>query len=258
MCAPSNAAIDEVASRLKEGYRGTQKRRDPIKVVRIGSDKAIDISVRDIALDYLVEQKMNGENMQDSSNDAGKQITLLRQEIESVKRTKQEKLEELGTIQNNTARTLALEEEIKKLNSRRMALTQQFDRLKDKQKSDNRTLDAARRRMRFQILQEADVICATLAGSGHESIEQLEFDMVIIDEAAQAVELTSLIPLKFHTSKCIMVGGGNSILAKARSIMYLLAYFFRSSTTPAHRTLTRGYDSPCISRFPPDRSYLGL
>lgn len=195
-----------MASRLKEGYRGTQKRGEPIKVVRIGSDRAIDISVRDVALDYLVEQKMNGENMPDSS-DAGKQIALLRQEIESVKRAKQQKLEELATVQNNTARTLAIEEEIKKLNSRRMALSQQFDRLKDKQKSDNRTLDAVRRRFRFEVLQEADVICATLAGSGHESIEQLEFEMVIIDEAAQAVELTSLIPLKFRTSKCIMVGG---------------------------------------------------
>lgn len=208
LCAPSNAAIDEVASRLKEGYRGAEKRGNPIKVVRIGSDKAIDISVRDIALDYLVEQKMNGENVPGSSDDAGKQqIALLRQEIESVKRAKQQKLEELGAVQNNTARILTIEEEIKKLNSRRMALTQQFDRLKDKQKSDYRTMDAVRRRFRLEVMQEADVICATLAGSGHESIDQLEFEMVIIDEAAQAVELTSLIPLKFHTPKCIMVGG---------------------------------------------------
>jgi senataxin len=208
LCAPSNAAIDEVASRLKEGYRGTQKRGNPIKVVRVGNDKSIDISVRDIALDYLVEQKMNGENLKDSSKDAGNDIALLRQEIESVKRGKQQKIEELASIQNNSARTLALEEEIKRLNSRRMTLAQQFDRLKDKQKSDHRTLDAVRRRFRMEVLQEADVVCATLAGAGHESIEQLEFEMIIIDEAAQAIELTSLIPLKFHTPKCIMVGGG--------------------------------------------------
>ena len=220
LCAPSNAAIDEVASRLKEGYRGTQKRGDPIKVVRTGSDKAIDISVRDIALDYLVDQKMNGENVPNSTNDAGKQqIALLRQDIESVKRAKQQKLEELATVQNNTARTLAIEEEIKKLNSRRMALTQQFDRLKDKHKSDNRTMDAARRRFRIEVLQEADVICATLAGSGHELIEQLEFEMIIIDEAAQAVELTSLIPLKFRTPRCIMVGGESVVPSAARCEM---------------------------------------
>ncbi|KAI6114047.1 SEN1 N terminal-domain-containing protein [Pisolithus sp. B1] len=192
LCAPSNAAIDEVASRLKEGYRGTHKRGTPIKVVRIGHDRSLDVSVMDISLDYLVEQKINSDNQ------------ALRQEIDAVKRAKQEKLEELATTQNNTARTAALEEEIKKLNSRRMILTQQFDRLKDKQKSDNRTLDAVRRRYRMEILQEADVICATLAGSGHESIEQLEFEMIIIDEAAQAIELSSLIPLKFRSSRCIM------------------------------------------------------
>jgi senataxin len=31
--------------------------------------------------------------------------------------------------------------------------------------------------------------------------------MVIIDEAAQAIELSSLIPLKYRTKRCIMVGG---------------------------------------------------
>ncbi|KAI6122505.1 SEN1 N terminal-domain-containing protein [Pisolithus croceorrhizus] len=204
LCAPSNAAIDEVASRLKEGYRGTHKRGTPIKVVRIGHDRSLDVSVMDISLDYLVEQKINSDNVKDSSKNTGSDIATLRQEIDAVKRAKQEKLEELATTQNNTARTAALEEEIKKLNSRRMILTQQFDRLKDKQKSDNRTLDAVRRRYRMEILQEADVICATLAGSGHESIEQLEFEMIIIDEAAQAIELSSLIPLKFRSSRCIM------------------------------------------------------
>ncbi|KAI5986161.1 SEN1 N terminal-domain-containing protein [Pisolithus albus] len=194
LCAPSNAAIDEVASRLKEGYRGTHKR------VRIGHDRSLDVSVMDISLDYLVEQKINGDNVKDSSKNTGSDIATLRQEIDS------KKLEELAKIQNNTTRAAALEEEIKKLNSRRMVLTQQFDRLKDKQKSDNRTLDAVRRRYRMEILQEADVICATLAGAGHESIEQLEFEMIIIDEAAQAIELSSLIPLKFRSSRCIMVG----------------------------------------------------
>lgn len=207
LCAPSNAAIDEVASRLKEGYRGTHKRGTPIKVVRTGHDRSLDVSVKDISLDFLVEQKINGETMKDSSKPAVNDMAALRQEIDSVKRVRQEKLEELGTAQNNTARATALNEEIKKLNTRRMVLTQQFDRLKDKQKSDNRTLDATRRRYRMEILQEADVICATLAGSGHESIEQLEFDMIIIDEAAQAIELSSLIPLKFRSQRCIMVGG---------------------------------------------------
>lgn len=207
LCAPSNAAIDEIASRLKDGYRGPQRKASSLKVVRVGADKAIDISVKDISLDYLMEQKINGENLQDISKNASSEINVLRGQMEDVKQAKQQKLEELAVVRDNTARTLALEEEIKRLNARRMMMTQQFDRLKDKQRSDYRTLDATRRRVRTEILHEADVICSTLSGAGHEALEQLDFEMVIIDEAAQSIELSSLIPLKFRCQRCIMVGG---------------------------------------------------
>ncbi|EIW80969.1 hypothetical protein CONPUDRAFT_104043 [Coniophora puteana RWD-64-598 SS2] len=207
ICAPSNAAIDEVANRLKDGFRGPQVRNTSLKVVRIGTEKAMGLSVKDIALDYLVDQKINDSpGTKNTSKESGNEINVLRAEIESVKNAKQVKVEELATVHDNTARTMALEEEIKKLNSRRLTLTQQIDRLRDKQKSDSRTLDAIRRRFRAEILQEADVICSTLSGAGHETIEQLEFEMVIIDEAAQAIELSSLIPLKFPCARCILVG----------------------------------------------------
>ncbi|KAG2151416.1 SEN1 N terminal-domain-containing protein [Suillus clintonianus] len=206
LCAPSNAAINEIAGRLKEGYRGPQRKASSLKVVRVGTEKAIDISVKDISLDSLVEQKLNGQTPNDTSKDAHGEINVLRGEIEKVKQVKQQKLDELASVRDNNARMVVLEEEIKKLNSRRMTLTQQFDRLKDKQKSDYRTLDALRRRVRTEVLQEADVICCTLSGAGHETLEQLDFEMVIIDEAAQSIELSSLIPLKFRCQRCIMVG----------------------------------------------------
>jgi senataxin len=209
LCAPSNAAIDEVAHRLKESRIGSSA--SAIKVVRVGHDKSVNISVKDISLNFLVEKKLNGN--QDQSNapkDAGSEIAGVRAEIEAVKRLKQQKLEELSTIHDNAARTLALEEEITKLNSRRMALTQQFDKLKDKTKNEFRTLDATRRKFLAETLYEADVICSTLSGAGHEMLEQLDFEMVIIDEAAQAIELSSLIPLKFRCKSCIMVGGMSS------------------------------------------------
>src|ERR1700721_3295608 len=51
VCAPSNAAIDELAYRLKKGSRGSSK------VVRVGADRSINISVKDISLDTLIENK---------------------------------------------------------------------------------------------------------------------------------------------------------------------------------------------------------
>ena len=105
------------------------------------------------------------------------------------------------------AKSTALDEEIKRLNYRRVTIIQKLDRLRDQQKSDNRTLDAVRRKLRMDVLTEADVICATLSGSGHDVLEALEFEMIIIDEAAQAIELSSLIPLKYNVTRCVMVGG---------------------------------------------------
>jgi senataxin len=164
LCAPSNAAIDEVAHRIKESRSGP-----PIKVVRLGNDKSINISVKDISLDYLVEQKMNANQDQNgASMETGNETTAVRTEIEVVKRMKQQKLEELSTIHDNLARS---------------------------------------RKIRAEVLYEADVICSTLSGAGHETVEPFDFEMVIIDEAAQAIELSSLIPLKFRCKCCIMVGG---------------------------------------------------
>lgn len=204
LCAPSNAAIDEIAYRIKEGFRGAEKRPGAAKVVRLGTEKSMNISVRDISLDYLVDQKL--DSGQKSSKETGNEIMALRRELDSVKELRHQKLQELSTIHDNAAKSLALEEEMKRLNSQRMALNQQFDRLKDKQKSDNRTLDAVRRRARVEVLQEADVICSTLSGAGHEILEQYDFEMVIIDEAAQAIELSTLIPLKYRCVRCVMVG----------------------------------------------------
>jgi senataxin len=203
VCAPSNAAIDEVASRLKDRVG---------HVVRLGADKAINVGVKDISLDSLIDQKLAVNNTgSDAPGDAGKQVAALRAELEAVKALRQTKEEELSDTRDDYAKNRALEEEIRKLKQQRLSLTQQIDKLKDKQRDNWRTMDALRRRFRIEILQEADVICSTLSGAGHEILEQFDgFDMIIIDEAAQSIELSSLIPLKYKCKRCVMVGGNSS------------------------------------------------
>ncbi|KAF8270773.1 SEN1 N terminal-domain-containing protein [Lactarius quietus] len=207
LCAPSNAAIDEIANRLKEGVSGAGRRSVIPKVVRVGTDKAINVSVKDISLDNLVEQKLDpSQSARGGSKDSASEIAQLRSELETVRKSRQEKQTELAELHDNVAKGTALDEEIKRLNYRRVTIIQKLDRLRDQQKSDYRTLDTVRRRLRMDVLSEADVICATLSGSGHDVLEALEFEMIIIDEAAQAIELSSLIPLKYNVTRCVMVG----------------------------------------------------
>lgn len=201
LCAPSNAAIDEIARRIKDGYRGPEKCGDAIKVVRIGTEQSMNASIKDISLDYLVDQAIDPPKDGNSNGE----IAALRKELGEIRAKKDQLYKELD--ENTDGKRFGiLQSELAQLNARRATLAGRMDRLKDEQKSASRTLDALRRSTRQKVLREADVICSTLSGAGHEIIEQLDFDMIIIDEAAQAIELSTLIPLKYKCQRCILVG----------------------------------------------------
>lgn len=212
LCAPSNAAIDELTYRLKEGISGAGQKANRPNVVRLGAQGAIGLSVKDVSLDFLIDKKISDSPEAQNNNKSGaSDIDLIRAELAAIRKEKQEKINEMDNLQNNAARKFALEDDIRRLNRRKATLTNQFDKLKDQQKSDSRTMDAIRRRFRAEVLNEADIICTTLSGASHETLEQFNFEFVIIDEAAQAIELSSLIPLKYRCSRCVMVGGRFSL-----------------------------------------------
>ncbi|KAJ4482134.1 SEN1 N terminal-domain-containing protein [Lentinula aciculospora] len=198
LCAPSNAAIDEIVSRLKDRYRS-------LRVVRTGATQSISPNVKDVSLDYLIGEKLSTEGHQESSETAN-EILSARQEFQTIKKVRQDKIQELQKLRDSGARFDFLEVEVKQLTIKSTALRQRLDNLRDKHTSESRKMDTARRRARDEVLRESDVICSTLSGTGHENLEQYEFEMVIIDEAAQAIELSSLIPLKYRCRRCIMVG----------------------------------------------------
>lgn len=86
----------------------------------------------------------------------------------------------------------------------------QLDRLIEKRRHDKPYTDARR-----DILLEADVVCSTLSGAGSQQLidtilklgdASFTFDAVIIDEAAQAVESSALIPLKYNPKTVVMIG----------------------------------------------------
>ncbi|KAI0632099.1 SEN1 N terminal-domain-containing protein [Trametes polyzona] len=265
LCAPSNAAIDEIAFRLKEGVSGAGHRAEHPKVVRIGALKSMNLSVRDVSMEYLIDQKLNADPGLKNTKEAGTELARVRSELEAVKRQRQEKLDEMAAITDNAAKTLALEEEVKKLNRQKAMLTHQLDKVKDKQKSDYRTLDATRRRFRNEVLQEADVICSTLSASAYEYLEPFDFELVIIDEAAQAIELSSLIPMKYRCRTCIMVGDPQQLPPTVKSqeackLGYDQSLFVRlqkSQPDAVHLLSIQYRMHPDISQLPSNLFYNG-
>ena len=92
-----------------------------------------------------------------------------------------------------------LESHIAAIRKEKNALSVRIDNAKDAERNAGRQAELSRKRAQQAVLDEAHVICATLSGSGHDMFRSLniEFETVIIDEAAQCVEMSSLIPLKY-------------------------------------------------------------
>lgn len=179
------------------------------KVVRIGADTAVDVAVKDVFIDELVERATSGNRSNSGSSEAQAKMQTVRAEIDSLRVERDIKQAEMDSIANNEYRRGEINMELRKIKTRIFDLSQQLDSEKDKAQQSRRAMDAEQRKMRLKILSEADVICSTLSGAGHDYMSQLPFDFetVIIDEAAQSIELSSLIPLKYGCTKCILVGG---------------------------------------------------
>ena len=70
--------------------------------------------------------------------------------------------------------------------------------------------------MKTNLIEKANIIAGTLSGIGSSALKQYfesakekgrqVFDCIIIDEATQAIELDTLIPLQYGTTKMILVG----------------------------------------------------
>jgi len=64
-----------------------------------------------------------------------------------------------------------------------------------------------------QNIEDAEVIISTLCSSGNRCIDHIKnkFSLLIIDEASQATELTTLIPLRYNIPQIIFVGDQNQL-----------------------------------------------
>lgn len=122
------------------------------------------------------------------------------------------------------------------------------------------------RAARQAIVRGAQIVFCTLSGAGSVALCDFahEFDALIIDEAAQAVEASALIPFKFRPHRAILVGDHRQLPATVLSkrlvaIGYDRSLFQRLVENGSRvRLLTRQYRMhPDIARFPSTYFYGG-
>jgi senataxin len=146
VCAPSNAALDEIVMRIMHsGLLGPDGNAYSPTLVRVGVNA--HRGVEKVSMETLVRERVGSDD------------------------------------EDNDERTVNVSE-----------------------KKFERALE--RDRVKLAILDEASVVCSTLSFSGSGMFARMtkKFDVVVVDEAAQAVEPSTLVPLCYGAKQAFLVG----------------------------------------------------
>ena len=196
VCAPSNAAVDEIAMRLYEGLEGARC-DSAIRVVRVGSRGQMRPDVWEAMSVDRIAERGQGASLGEENRDQSHQDRLFGAATNGV-----------GDEQSAAVRALG------------------------RAVRDAAAADSQRRRngqlARSRILAAARIVCSTLSGAGSAAVRAADrssvFDVVVVDEAAQAVEASALIPLPLICGgggggvfKCVLVGDPQQLPATVLS-----------------------------------------
>lgn len=259
ICAPSNAAVDELVVRLRNGVRNSKGENMPLKVVRLGRSDAINQAVRDLTLEELVDKELQTKQV-DVATDQN-----LRPELNKKTQERDTLRSRLNDETLDSKERDDVQQKLREINKQRSELAKKLDEQRERTSIAYRNKEIDRRNIQARILSEANILCATLSGSAHDLVANLAvtFDQVIIDEACQCSELAAIIPLRYGCRRCIMVGDPNqlppTVLSQtAASLNYDQSLFVRMQKNhpdSIYLLNTQYRMHPMISKFPSAEFY---
>lgn len=197
LCAPSNAAIDELASRLDMGINVDGRLIKPL-VVRLGREEMVGPEVRHLTLEAEVERRVKW-NPKRKAESARQELRRIEARLKAAKESMQQ-------ASSDPALARQLQKEINTLTDEHLDLRETLSTVELEDSTLGYAEQVSRASERESVMNEADVVCTTLGGAGHELLYRFKFDTVVIDEAVQAVEISALIPLRYRCTRCILVG----------------------------------------------------
>lgn len=254
ICAPSNAAVDELVVRLKDGVINDSGTNVMPKIVRLGRSDAINASVRHLGLEEQIEAhlKLKQATVKEDPN--------IRLEHNKCLEERDKIRQQLKNADLDDKQTIELETKLRTINKQRSELGKRLDEQRENLSIAARTRGIVRRQVQAKVLNDAQIICSTLSGSAHDFLASMsiKFDQVIIDEACQCVELSAIIPLRYGCKKCVMVGDPNQLpptvlSQKAASFNYEESLFVRMQRNNPNSIYLLDVQyrmHPEISRFP--------
>mmetsp|Transcript_7157 Transcript_7157/g.31626 ORF Transcript_7157/g.31626 Transcript_7157/m.31626 type:complete len:1093 (+) Transcript_7157:684-3962(+) len=263
VCAPSNAAVDEALTRvINEGFLDDYGRRYSPELARLGSKEVISSGARFVSAqgqaEAFLERALGPHNkksphggdpsrMQLWISDWTKRTDGLLLELKHTKR-KPEIAPKLVDIHEQLGR---LERDMVRFEIASSTVLSREEKA---------------RRIERAYIEDAQLVFATLSGVATLMSAlggaDLTFETLVIDEAAQATEPSSIIPLAFGVRRCMMVGDPQQLPATIFStgstmISYGISLLERlvKAGTPVLLLDTQYRMHPAISMFPSKHFY---
>ncbi|XP_074590688.1 uncharacterized protein LOC141846548 [Curcuma longa] len=282
VCAPSNAATDELLARvLDRGFIDGEMKVYRPDVARVGVDSQTRAS-QAVSVERRTEQLLQKgrdevlkwlHDLKRREADLSQQISHLQRDliIAAAAGMSQGSVgvdpDVLAARDQN--RDLSLQHLAAALESRDKVLVEisRLVILESKFRSGTTfNMEDARANLEASFANEAEIVFTTVSSSGRKIFSRLThgFDMVVIDEAAQASEVAVLPPLSLGAARCVLVGDPQqlpaTVISKAAgTLLYSRSLFerFQQAGCPTLLLSVQYRMHPQIRDFPSRYFYQG-
>ncbi|CAA3025985.1 Hypothetical predicted protein [Olea europaea subsp. europaea] len=282
VCAPSNAATDELLSRvLDRGFIDGEMKVYRPDVARVGVDsqtraaQAVSVERRTEQLLMKSRDEVYGwmHSLRVRETQLSQQISCLQRELNVAAASGRAqgsvgvdpdvliaRDQNRDTLLQNLAAVVENRDKILVEMSRLFILESRF------RSGSNFNLEEARASLEASFANEAEIVFTTVSSSGRKLFSRLThgFDMVVIDEAAQASEVAVLPPLSLGAARCVLVGDPQqlpaTVISKAAgTLLYSRSLFerFQQAGCPTMLLSVQYRMHPQIRDFPSSYFYQG-
>ncbi|CAD8067204.1 unnamed protein product [Paramecium sonneborni] len=213
ICAPSNAAIDEIILRIMraDSLFDSEGKPPQVKLIRIGLiDEQSDYSdtIKKVSLEYLAQsmllksQIVKQETDQKTTADLRIEICKIQNQIKKIQKMKNQEPINIEQLSNLKQELSIKQKLLERMKTNKILYKEQYIQFCEK------------------ILNECEIICSTLNSSGSDKLSKYldQIELLIVDEAAQCTEPSNIIPLRLGVEKMILIGDPKQLAATTFSV----------------------------------------
>lgn len=282
VCAPSNAATDELLSRvLDRGFIDGEMKVYRPDVARVGVDsqtraaQAVSVERRTEQLLVKTRDEVLGHMhaLKTRENMLSQQMAALQRDLNAAAAAVRSqgsvgvdpdvliaRDQNRDALLQNLAAVVENRDKVLVEMSRLLILEAKF------RPGSSFNLEEARSNLEASFANEAEIVFTTVSSSGRKLFSRLThgFDMVVIDEAAQASEVAVLPPLALGAARCVLVGDPQqlpaTVISKAAgTLLYSRSLFerFQQAGCPTMLLSVQYRMHPQIRDFPSRYFYQG-